>query len=344
MADIVENVLREAAEKEAKYKTTEVIKDIDLDIDAGNLFTYDSNPFDSKKTRSNREAFLKDLARDNTQLLINKIWQLPTERIENVVVAQLPGPSTPIPREKPVPKPKPETKWEKYAKIKGIQNKKKSRMVWDEESKTYKPRWGYKRGRDETKSFALVVPQNVDPYEDQFAKKMSEKKERVAKNELQRLRNIARGQGKKVPGVGLTPTETPNKDYLSKALAVAKTSTASIGKFTDKLPKEKAPKNMGKKRKFQSNHGDIKTEMTRQMDILNNLHSGRPIVDKTKAANMQNRDWESERSKRRREDPELHRKKPKGKRSNQGKKGNLRNFKGGKKGRGGGGGGRGGKS
>ncbi|WAQ95855.1 RRS1-like protein [Mya arenaria] len=309
MADIVENVLREAAEKEAKYKTTEVIKDIDLDIDAGNLFTYDSNPFDSKKTRSNREAFLKDLARDNTQLLINKIWQLPTERIENVVVAQLPGPSTPIPREKPVPKPKPETKWEKYAKIKGIQNKKKSRMVWDEESKTYKPRWGYKRGRDETKSFALVVPQNVDPYEDQFAKKMSEKKER---------------------------------DYLSKALAVAKTSTASIGKFTDKLPKEKAPKNMGKKRK--SNHGDIKTEMTRQMDILNNLHSGRPIVDKTKAANMQNRDWESERSKRRREDPELHRKKPKGKRSNQGKKGNLRNFKGGKKGRGGGGGGRGGKS
>jgi len=36
-----------------------------------------------------------------------------------------------------------------------------------------------------------------DPYEDQFAKKMSEKKERVAKNELQRLRNIARTTTKK---------------------------------------------------------------------------------------------------------------------------------------------------
>ena len=33
-----------------------------------------------------------------------------------------------------VPKPKAMTKWEKYAKVKGIQNKKKSRMIWDEPS------------------------------------------------------------------------------------------------------------------------------------------------------------------------------------------------------------------
>ena len=52
-----------------------------------------------------------------------------------------------------------------------------------------------------------------------------------------------------VPGVGLTPTEAPSKEYLGKALAVAKSSTASIGKFTDALPKEKPAKNMGKKRK-----------------------------------------------------------------------------------------------
>lgn len=40
----------------------------------------------------------------------------------------------------------------------------------------------------------------LDPYEDQFAKLSQAKKERRAKNELQRLRNIARtvkaGQGK----------------------------------------------------------------------------------------------------------------------------------------------------
>lgn len=52
-----------------------------------------------------------------------------------------------------------------------------------------------------------------------------------------------------VPGVGLTPTEAPSKDYLGKALALARKSTASIGKFTDKLPTEKPSKHTGKKRK-----------------------------------------------------------------------------------------------
>ena len=30
-----------------------------------------------------------------------------------------------------LPKPKPPTRWEAYAKLKGIQNRKKERMVWD---------------------------------------------------------------------------------------------------------------------------------------------------------------------------------------------------------------------
>ena len=38
----------------------------------------------------------------------------------------------------------------------------------------------------------------LDPYEDQFEKRGKEKMERVAKNEYQRLRNIARN--KKIPG------------------------------------------------------------------------------------------------------------------------------------------------
>lgn len=47
----------------------------------------------------------------------------------------------------------------------------------------------------------------------------------------------------------MTPTNAPSKDHLGKALAVAKKSTASIGKFTDTLPKEKPSKFTGKKRK-----------------------------------------------------------------------------------------------
>ena len=51
----------------------------------------------------------------------------------------------------------------------------------------------------------------LDPNEDQFEKEIKAKKERVAKNELQRLRNIARRSGKKVPGIGETMTPDGNK-------------------------------------------------------------------------------------------------------------------------------------
>jgi regulator of ribosome biosynthesis len=55
--------------------------------------------------------------------LFNAIWELPTERVEEAVVAVLPPPSFVLPREKPAPKPKPLTKWEQYAKEKGETSK-----------------------------------------------------------------------------------------------------------------------------------------------------------------------------------------------------------------------------
>ena len=53
------------------------------------------------------------------KILYNAIWELPTERVEEAVVACLPYPSYVLPREKQAPKPKPLTKWEQYAKEKG---------------------------------------------------------------------------------------------------------------------------------------------------------------------------------------------------------------------------------
>lgn len=120
MDALVENVLKSAAEKEASLKTTEVNKAIDIVIDEGNLLAVDGNPLDGGSLRSNKETYLSDLARDNIQALFNKVWDLKTERVGDAVVAQLPDPKTLLPREKPVPKPKPATKWEEYAKLKGI--------------------------------------------------------------------------------------------------------------------------------------------------------------------------------------------------------------------------------
>jgi hypothetical protein len=87
--------------------------------------------------RSNPEEYLRTLARDNTQLLLNEVWKLPFERIDDIVIAKLPKPSYILPREKPAPKPKALTKWESYAKEKGITKRTKAKLVWDELVKVY---------------------------------------------------------------------------------------------------------------------------------------------------------------------------------------------------------------
>jgi len=52
--------------------------------------------------RKGKENFLKQLTRDNTQLIMNAIFNLPTKSGEDGVFATLPEPVTVIPREKPV--------------------------------------------------------------------------------------------------------------------------------------------------------------------------------------------------------------------------------------------------
>ncbi|XP_076017258.1 ribosome biogenesis regulatory protein homolog [Genypterus blacodes] len=324
----VEELLAKAEQDEAeKLKSITVHKELDLDFDIGNLLACDHNRIDTRSFREQKkEDFLRALARDNTQLLVNEIWKHPTERVEEAIVAKLPEPLTPLPREKPPPKPKPPTKWEQFAKLKGIQKKKKTNLVWDEVGKEWKRRWGYQRAKDNTKEWLIEVPQTADPNEDQFAKRTTAKKERVAKNELNRLRNIARAQKGKVPGVGLLPTPQQSKDDLARAVSVARTSTASVGKFQDRLPKEKPLRNTGKKRQFSALIGDFSSEKRRQLDLLKVLDSKKPKLDMTMAVNKQMREED-------RQEAAARFKKGAGKR---GRKGNMQGKGKGGKGKGGG--------
>lgn len=66
---------------------------------------------------------------------MNQIFQLPTVKVDNEIVVKLPAPSTRLPRAKPAPKAKELSKWEKYAKEKGITQRKKTKATWDEELK-----------------------------------------------------------------------------------------------------------------------------------------------------------------------------------------------------------------
>jgi len=272
-------------EKDSGHKTIEVFKEVDAVIDVGSLYVNDLQPVDVKKLRANTQTFLQSLARDNAQLLFNKVWQLPIEKVDNVIVCKLPPPTTVLPREKKIPKAKPPTKWEAFAASKGIGNKKRTRMVYDEESESYKPRFGYKRANDDTKEWCLEVPDNADPYEDQFEKRVTAKKERVAKNELQRLHNIKKNMNQKQSNA---PDKKKMKEELTKDIDLAKVSTASLGKFQANLPKEKENKNRGKKRNFESVAPTSgQSEKDRAMDVWNKLNTKKPALDVTKGVNKQ---------------------------------------------------------
>ncbi|XP_046404262.1 ribosome biogenesis regulatory protein homolog [Ischnura elegans] len=289
--DIVAKVLEKAAEEEKKFKPISVNKPLDLEYDVGNFITEDKNDLNEKELRKDTDGYLKQLARDNTQLIINKIWELPTEQVEEVFVAKLPASTFVLPREKPVPKPKPLTKWQQYAKEKGIKKKKKDKLVWDEVVQKWVPNYGYKKASaQKEKDWVIEVPQSADPYEDQFSKKEEEKKERVAKNELKRLRNLAASKNIKVPKIGLLPAENPTSTHLNIATHLAKASTASLGKFQPKLPKEKlnSKSPLGpKKRKIDAQSITPKMERSSHLTIADSILCKKPKLDVEKAVNTE---------------------------------------------------------
>lgn len=283
---LVQQILQKAEEEELKaQQLVEVEKQIDLTYDLRHLAAFDQNPIDVEEFRSNKEAYLSELARDNTQLVVNQIWStLETKRVDNVVVAVLPRTANYLlPRAKPIPKEKPPTKWEAYAKEKGIQKKKKEKLVWDDVARDWKPRYGFHGINQKKEQWMIEVPDNKDPNVDYFEKQAEEKKERSAKNEVQRLRNIARSSKMRLPGTaGLVPNAEVPKSDIDKAKHIAKHATASLGKFTERLPDETEPKNLGKKRKFESNTAaDMSEERSKNLKLIDQVLASqkKPIDD-----------------------------------------------------------------
>lgn len=122
-------------------------------------------------------------------------------------------------------------------------------MEWDETAQEWRRRYGYQKANDPADQWLIEVPNNADPYEDQFEKIAKDKKEQVAKNEFQRLRNISRASKAPVRTFG-SGSERKKKapDDLRDQAAYARESTASAGKFQKALPKD-VPQPSGRKRK-----------------------------------------------------------------------------------------------
>ncbi|XP_023943215.2 ribosome biogenesis regulatory protein homolog [Bicyclus anynana] len=305
--DIVNEILEREQKKAEKYKPITVEKHLELDIDVGTLLATDTNDLDIKSLSSDseRDTYLQSLARDNAQLLLNKIWELPTERIDEAIVVRLPAPKTVLPRSKPVPKPKPLSKWQEFAKAKGITKRKKDKLQWDEQLQKWVPLYGFKRSAAEKqKDWLIEVPQHIDPLTDMYEKKSSEKSEKVAKNELQRLKNIARAKKVKIPRVGLPVTsDKASATQLSTAAVVAKASTASLGKFQDKLPKEKEARGKGvhelipgKERKRKAPIPTPQVEKENNLNLIDRILNKRPKIDMEKAVSKHIHEEQTQRS------------------------------------------------
>ncbi|XP_037933882.1 ribosome biogenesis regulatory protein homolog [Teleopsis dalmanni] len=299
--DVVKEVLEKQKRDLEKYKPITVEKHLECRLDVGMMLCVDPNDLENKELKNNKENYLTALTRDNTQLIINAIWELQTERVDECIVAKLPAPTTVLPRLRKVPGPKPLTKWEKFAKEKGIKKKTKDKKTYDQVLDKWVPAYGYKRAEAEKeRDWVLEVPKNVDPNEDMFQKKIDLRSEKVAKNEIQRMRNIVRARKVNVPRTGYLGAEAASSSQLLTAVTVAKSSTASIGKFQQNLPKEKEARGKGVKElipggKRKASHLGDQPEKEANLDLIKSVLNKKPKFDVEKAISLQKQDARMER-------------------------------------------------
>ncbi|KDP32387.1 hypothetical protein JCGZ_13312 [Jatropha curcas] len=239
--------------------------DKQYEVDLGHLMAFDPH-HQFPSLPSSREDLLKECVKKGTELvqvIAANLFNLPsTEDVDGPLV-KLPPPTTKLPRGKHLPKPKPPTKWELFAKSKGIKKRKKDKVLWDEQTGTWKRRFGYDRVNDDEDIPIIEAKMTDEPGEDPFAKRKTEKKNRVEKQQKNRLQNLKQAAkvGALPSHVQLAATALPitgthaapkkvSKDELGNVAGLAATATASGGKFDKKLPGEKPAKKQGKNRKF----------------------------------------------------------------------------------------------
>eukprot|EP00736_Rhodelphis_marinus_P004340 Rmarinus@m.10511 len=264
--------------------------------DLGNMAVFDPAPIDAAELKKDTDGFLRKITRDNLQLLVNKMFQLPAKDTESGRVATLPPPSFDIPRSKPLPKPKPQTRWEKFALEKGIRKKKKDLWVWDDVHQEWRPRFGYKKANDQSDQWLIEAKAGVDDMggaEDPFSRSRREKRERVDKQKGREIRNIreafkpkAADLVKTKEALGKAGKRFTPKEQLAAEYDVARDATASMGKFDEKVDNE--PKRKGVRRKFESAvQSSTKAETDKAMALASKVLSGdaKSPIDKKRAAN-----------------------------------------------------------
>jgi regulator of ribosome biosynthesis len=215
---------------------------------------------------------------------------------------------------KPPPPPKQETKWEKFARERGLplNKEKRSRKVWDETAGEWKYRHGYEKANKNDKEWPIMeVKASEDPFDDPWERARDAKRTRTDKNVENRMRNeertggLAKGTtnrvlksrersrtegkiGGNMDRDNVLPTGVPvdlkaaqkrGKDSTLAALAATQRSTASLGQFDQMRqgePERRKALAKLKKRKFElaTDKKVIATEGEKSMKILNTVVNG----------------------------------------------------------------------
>ena len=155
----------------------------------------------------------------------NELFALPVVTDQGVVagrLVELPPPRTRLPREKPLPQPKALTRWEAYAKEKGIVKRKRSARVWDEDAGEWRGRHGYGRVADPSEVPVIEAKAwEQTGTEDPFATQTREKRARTAAQHGRQAKNLGtavKQGGALPPGVTLSSLLPMNGRSGSAAL------------------------------------------------------------------------------------------------------------------------------
>jgi regulator of ribosome biosynthesis len=254
-----------------------------IEVDVGCLMVVD--------TRLGLEGDLRERAVAGVRALVRAVFSLPAETTDEGRMAEMPRPVFRLPREKPIPRERTMTKWETYAKEKGIQkNKKRDRLVWNEERQDYVPRYG--KGSLKSSDGVAILPHNdkLEPGDDPFALARREKKARVMENKKKETANAGRADKRlkknkvsPLQALDVAPKGPSGKKFIDKSklkdtIAITQRSTASAGRFDDKLKNEPKKKLAGRRQKLPNptpKRSTLSTEKEQSQKILSRVLAGK---------------------------------------------------------------------
>lgn len=181
----------------------------------------------------NKDSEFLNLCRENIQTFVHKIFkQLPHKKTESGVIgilAPIRAAGIIIPRARPIPTKKPLSKWEKYARDKGIRKNKKGVMLYDKVTDDWKPRYGRKslRRQEEERTFMIEHKTGSDVFTDPFAQQSKERRLRKAEQKMKEIKNKVLSRGYKLPSMPVkkaAKAANPNTSAAQTNKAVRKSS------------------------------------------------------------------------------------------------------------------------